>query len=144
LLVDVRGVVTSLRESDGVDLHQALRALDPGLPKPVVTFELDEQARVPNIRHAEAILRCAQEGLTNALRHSGADRVLVALTDSGEGLTLSVEDDGNGHDGKWELGNGLRGLQERLQQLGGRMDIEARNPHGIALRAILPHEAVNV
>jgi signal transduction histidine kinase len=137
-------VVTSLRESDGVDLHQALRALDPGLPKPIVAFELDEQALVPNIRHAEAILRCAQEGLTNALRHSGAERVLVALRDSVEGLTLSVEDDGNGPDGDWELGNGLRGLRERLQQLGGRVDIEARRPQGIVLRAILPHDVVNV
>ena len=96
LLVDVRGVVSRLRESDGIDLHQALRALDPGLPTPRVVFDLDSEVRVPDIPQAEAMLRCAQEGLTNALRHSGAHEIRVVLTDSPEGLTLTVEDDGTG------------------------------------------------
>ena len=137
LLVDVRGVVSRLRESDGIDLHQALRALDPGLPSPRVIFDLDPAVRVPDIRQAEAMLRCAQEGLTNALRHSGADEVRVVLTDSLEGLTLSVDDDGVGS--LPEPGNGLMGLQERLTQLGGQLRVAARAPRGLSLTAILPH-----
>lgn len=137
LLVDVRGVVSRLRESDGIDLHQALRALDPDLPSPRVIFDLDPAVRVPDIRQAEAMLRCAQEGLTNALRHSGADEVHVILTDSPEGLTLSVDDDGVGS--LAEPGNGLMGLQERLKQLGGQLRVAARAPRGLSLTAILPH-----
>jgi signal transduction histidine kinase len=137
LLVDVRGVVSRLRESDGIDLHQALRALDPGLPSPRVVFDLDPTVRVPDIRQAEAMLRCAQEGLTNALRHSGADEVRVVLTDSLEGLTLSVDDDGVGS--LAAPGNGLMGLQERLMQLGGQLRVAARAPRGLSLTAILPH-----
>jgi signal transduction histidine kinase len=137
LLVDVRGVVSSLRESDGIDLHQALRALDPGLPTPRVVFHLDAAVRVPDIRQAEAMLRCAQEGLTNALRHSGAAEIRVTLAESGEALTLTVEDDGNGS--VVEPGNGLIGLQERLQQLGGQLRIDIRAPRGLALVATLPH-----
>ena len=137
LLVDVRGVVSRLRESDGIDLHQALRALDPDLPSPRVIFDLDPAVRVPDIRQAEAMLRCAQEGLTNALRHSGADEVRVVLTDSLEGLTLSVDDDGVGS--LPEPGNGLMGLQERLTQLGGQLRVAARAPRGLSLTAILPH-----
>jgi signal transduction histidine kinase len=137
LLIDVRGVVTRLRESDGIDLHQALRALDPGLPSPRVVFELDPTVRVPDIRQAEAMLRCAQEGLTNALRHSRADEVRVILTDSAEGLTLTVDDDGVGSQA--EPGNGLMGLQERLKQLGGQLRVAARVPRGLSLTAVLPH-----
>jgi len=142
LLVDVRGVVSSLRDSDGIDLHQALRALDPGLPIPRVIFDLDSEVRVPDIRQAEAMLRCAQEGLTNALRHSGATEVRVILTESAEALTLTVEDDGNAS--AIEPGNGLIGLKERLQQLGGQLKIDIRAPRGLALVAVLPHVAVGV
>jgi signal transduction histidine kinase len=138
LLFDVRGVVTALRQSDGVDLHRALRALDPGLPQPRVTFELDAEVRVPDIRQAETMLRCAQEGLTNALRHSGAAEVRIALSAAAEGLTLTVEDDGRGRGSAFEFGNGLRGLHERLQGLGGHLRIEARAPRGLVLRAVLP------
>jgi signal transduction histidine kinase len=142
LLVDVRGVVSSLRESDGIDLHQALRALDPGLPSPRVIFDLDSAVRVPDIRQAEAMLRCAQEGLTNALRHSGATEIRVILAESGEALSLTVEDDGNGS--VVEPGNGLIGLKERLQQLGGQLRIDIREPRGLALVASLPHVAAGV
>jgi signal transduction histidine kinase len=137
LLVDVRGVVSSLRESDGIDLHQALRALDPGLPSPRVIFDLDSAVRVPDIRQAEAMLRCAQEGLTNALRHSGAGEIRIILAESAGALTLTVEDDGNAS--AVEPGNGLIGLKERLQQLGGQLRVDIRAPHGLALVASLPH-----
>lgn len=142
LLVDVRGVVSSLRESDGIDLHQALRALDPGLPSPRVIFDLDAAVRVPDIRQAEAMLRCAQEGLTNALRHSGATEIRVILAESGEALSLTVEDNGNGS--VVEPGNGLIGLKERLQQLGGQLRIDVRAPRGLALVASLPHVTAGV
>jgi signal transduction histidine kinase len=144
LLVDVRGVVTTLRQSDGVDLHQALRALHPGVPQPRVTFELDADVRVPDIRQAETILRCAQEGLTNALRHSGAAEVRVALAATPEGLTLTIEDDGRGQIVTVTPGNGLRGLQERVHQLGGRLHMEARLPRGLVLKAVLPHASIGV
>jgi signal transduction histidine kinase len=142
LLVDVRGVVSSLRDSDGIDLHQALRALDPGLPSPRVIFELDSAVRVPDIRQAEAMLRCAQEGLTNALRHSGASQIRVVLAESGEALSLTVEDDGNGS--AVEPGNGIIGLRERLQQLGGQLRIDVRKGRGLALVASLPHVSAGV
>jgi signal transduction histidine kinase len=142
LLLDVRGVVSSLRESDGIDLHQALRALDPELPVPKVIFDLDSRVRVPDIRQAEAMLRSAQEGLTNALRHSGADEIRVVLTESSDGRVLSIEDDGSGKT-PLQFGNGLRGLQERLVGVGGNLRIEPRARHGLRLSVTLPHEPVS-
>lgn len=144
LLIDARGVVNSLRESEGVDLHRALRALDPGLPQPRVLFDLDITVRVPDIRQAEAMLRCAQEGLTNALRHSAATEVRIILANGPDGLALAVEDNGAGRASGVKPGNGLRGLQERLQELGGRLRLEGREPHGLVLRAVLPHAAASL
>ncbi|MFI4983246.1 MAG: sensor histidine kinase, partial [Nevskiales bacterium] len=94
LLTDVRGVVSTLREHDGVDLQQALAALVPALPYPRVRLELAPEARASGVAQAQALLRCAQEGLTNALRHSGAAQIVIRLAADSAGITLSVEDDG--------------------------------------------------
>jgi hypothetical protein len=94
LLGDVRGVVSALRRDEGIPLQQALSALAPALPQPQVLLELAPQARAPGVAQAQALLRCAQEGLTNALRHSGAARVVIRLREEDAGIGLSVEDDG--------------------------------------------------
>lgn len=138
LLADIRAVVTTLRQHDGVDLHQALRALDPDLPRPRITFDLDPEVRVADMRQAEALLRCAQEGLANALRHSGAGEIRVALARGSAGLTLTIDDDGHGRASAVRPGNGLRGMRERLQEVGGNLLIEDRLPTGLSLRAVLP------
>jgi signal transduction histidine kinase len=138
LLTDIRGVVTTLRQHDGVDLHRALRALDPDLPRPRVSFDLDAEVRVADMHQAEALLRCAQEGLGNALRHSGAAEIRIALARGPEGLTLTIEDDGRGRTAAIRPGNGLRGMRERLQEFGGNLLIEDRSPAGLSLRAVLP------
>lgn len=138
LLADIRAVVSTFRQHDGVDLHQALYALNPDLPQPRVTFDLDPEVRVADMRQAEALLRCAQEGLTNALRHSGAGEIRVSLARGPGGLTLTIEDDGHGRASAVRPGNGLRGMRERLQELGGNLLIEDRLPAGLSLRAVLP------
>jgi signal transduction histidine kinase len=138
LLSDIRGVVTALRQHEGVDLQRALSALDPGLPRPRVTFELDPDVRIADMRRADALLHCAQEGLTNALRHSGAASVRVALKRAPEGITLTVDDDGAGGATALKPGNGLRGLRERLEEVGGRLSIGDRRPSGLSLCALVP------
>ena len=73
------------------------------------------------------IYRCVQESLTNAIRHAQATRVDIALGEA-KGtptLRLLVEDDGRGIDLLAPRGHGLRGMQERVQALGGRCAIEA-------------------
>lgn len=142
LLTDIRGVVTVLRPHEGVDLQRALRALDPGLPRPKVIFDLDPKLRVADMRSAEVLLRCAQEGLTNALRHSSATTVSMSLARTPEGLLLAIADDGNGRAAGLRPGNGLRGLRERLDDVGGWLQVEDRGPSGLVLRAILPASQV--
>lgn len=137
LLTDVRGVVSTLRAADGIDLHQSLVALVPAIPRPRVKLDLAEDALVPRVEQAEALLRCAQEGLTNALRHSGAENITLRLTRSDTGIALSIEDDGHAQ-APPQWGNGLKGMQERLAQLGGTLEVVAAEGGGLRVRAWLP------
>ncbi len=144
LLSDIRAVVATLREHEGIDLAQALNQLGNGWKRPLVNVTIDANARVPNLEHAVALLRVAQEGLTNAVRHSNAAKVEIALaqedktalTANGSTLILSVSDDGSGTR-QLIRGNGLNGMAERLAALGGSLQITQLAP-GLRLSARLP------
>jgi signal transduction histidine kinase len=138
LLADIRGVVSTLRDAEGVDLPAALRALDPGLPRPKLSFEIEPGLRIADMRSADALLRCAQEALTNALRHSRAWIVRLRLGYEPAGLVLEVEDDGRGWGRAQSEGNGIRGMRERMAEVGGELELRQGRAGGAALRAILP------
>ncbi len=137
LLADVRGVVDTLRAHDGIDLHAALRALAPSLSRPVLRFELDAAARPATLDQAQALLRVAQEGLTNALRHAACTTIVLRLQRHEGGIELQIEDDGRAQSLP-EEGNGLRGMRERLAALGGGLSIAVQPEGGLRLSAQLP------
>jgi NarL family two-component system sensor histidine kinase LiaS len=73
----------------------------------------------------QALFRVAQEALTNIRRHSGATAVEIDLVWTGNEVVLAVSDDGQGfnpaaRDGK---GLGLQSMRERVEALGGRLDV---------------------
>lgn len=95
-------------------------------------FALAEEAEL-------ALYRVLQEGLTNAVRHSGARRVEVVLRADGDQVVLTVTDDGRGADGDaLEAGRGLAGLRHRVLALGGRLSAESGPAGGFTLRAEVP------
>lgn len=137
LLSDVRGVVGALRAHDGVDLHAALGALAASIPHPRITLALTDDARPADFARAQALLRAAQEGVTNALRHAAASTLHIALA-RGDGLVkLSVIDNGRGP-GSSAPGNGLTGLHERLAAVGGSLHLDALPQGGSVLTATVP------
>jgi signal transduction histidine kinase len=139
LLNDIRMVVSALRQEDTIDLRTALLALNPAVASVSVKFNVEPGAVVSDIAKAEALLRCAQEGLTNALRHGGATEILVTLSRNEQELVLSVEDNGAGYSSPSPpAGNGLRGLRERLEEFQGVVSLDRRTPRGCVLRAVLP------
>jgi signal transduction histidine kinase len=139
LLTDIRMVVSALRQEDTIDLRTALLALNPAVASVSVKFNVEPGAVVSDIAKAEALLRCAQEGLTNALRHGGATEVLITLSRNEQELVLSVEDNGAGYSSPTPpAGNGLRGLRERLEEFEGVVSLDRRSPRGCILRAVLP------
>jgi signal transduction histidine kinase len=87
-----------------------------------------------------ALYRVAQEALRNALRHSGSDQVLIQLTETDSTLTLAVADQGRGFEhGATELiGLGLSGMADRMQNVGGTLQIDSSPSGGTMVRASVP------
>jgi two-component system, NarL family, sensor histidine kinase UhpB len=87
-----------------------------------------------------AIYRVVQEGLINALRHAQASRVDIAVQCDDRRIAATVTDDGVGLPADWARPGhfGLRGLAERVQQLGGTFDIGSQDGRGVRLTADIP------
>ncbi len=135
LLGDIRGVVSQMRQDDGLDLRRALEDLAAPIPRPKVHLDLADDARVADLAQARALLRVAQEGLTNAARHSGAEHVWLRLARDRNRLVLEVRDDGCGAK-TVPIGNGIAGMCERLSEVGGGIDFNTTN--GFRLEAWVP------
>ncbi|MQM26054.1 sensor histidine kinase [Glycomyces albidus] len=87
-----------------------------------------------------ALFRAAQEGVTNARRHSGAERVEIRLRLGEDRARLVVADDGRGFAAGTE-GSGLTGMRERLELVGGSLAVESAPGAGTRLTAVVPSAA---
>jgi signal transduction histidine kinase len=86
-----------------------------------------------------AAYRIAQEGLTNALRHSKASQVKIVLRYRPSSLEVEVTDDGRGLDhAAAGGGHGLIGVRERVSLYGGSVELGPAPAGGTTLRAQLP------
>jgi signal transduction histidine kinase len=141
LLADVREVVSELRVDDKVDLAAALRKLVSGVPEPAIHLDLPTELAMTDPQRAQVLLRCAQEMITNSVRHARARNLWISLVQDENGVALTARDDGRGA-GNLQVGNGLRGMKERLRQLGGELKIETGPGEGFALRARVPLEGI--
>lgn len=91
-----------------------------------------------------AAYRIAQEALTNAVRHSGAESAAVTLRYTEDGVEVRIEDNGRGLDGPAAPeGNGLRGMAERASAVGGSFSVEPRPGGGTRVTAVLPLHGVD-
>ncbi len=137
LLGDIRNVVQALRDSRGLDLATALRALAAPMPKPALALHIDDDVRIDDPALAETLLRIVQEALTNAARHAGANVLTVSLVRDGDYLRLALEDDGRVR-GPLRLGNGLTGMRERIVACGGAVDFAIAARGALRIEARLP------
>jgi signal transduction histidine kinase len=135
LLQDIRAVVQQLRLHDGSPLREALQALAAPFPQLTLQLQLDEACQGLSITEAEVILRCVQEALTNAIKHANAKRVDVRLNQQGHVWQLNISDDGHALP-EARMGNGLNGMRERVESLGGQLHCLAEK--GMPLSAQWP------
>jgi two-component system, NarL family, sensor histidine kinase UhpB len=143
-LDEVRRIARELRPEalDDLGLVNALIALCTRVGAqngPSVTRDLqgDLPPLPPDVELV--VYRIAQEGLTNAWRHSGADSVTVSLKADAETVTLSVTDDGEGMPPELPRGTaGIAGMRERALLVGGRLSIESRPGQGTEVRLTIP------
>jgi PAS domain S-box-containing protein len=134
---------------DVMGLQSALRWYVEGYSKRSgVRVELDlPEGRGRMAKEIELTLfRIVQEALTNIHRHSGGSHATICLRQTGKELTLIVSDDGHGMDAQTlekvrregaVLGVGIAGMKQRLQQLGGRLDISSSGS-GTAVTVTVP------
>ena len=139
LLTDVREAVSEMREERGIDLTNALRVLVEGVPALDVQLELPERLQIEDPERAQVLLRCAQEIITNTVRHAGASHLLLRMTQDEGRIRLEAMDNGRGCEVA-KPGNGLRGMRERLSAYGGQLDIITAPGQGFALDVRIPLE----
>ena len=88
--------------------------------------------------HKTAIFRVVQETLHNCEKHSGAKHARVTVRQQRDALLLSVQDDGRGFTPQTNTGLGLRGMRERIENLGGILNVESETDHGSLITVRLP------
>jgi len=136
LLAEVRGVVASIRLLP-TDLRAELDRLASGLSRPIVHVDVADDVPSLDPVHVEALLRCAQESVTNAARHGNAATIWIAVEELAGSVTLTARDDGPGVDAITP-GHGLLGMRERFQSLGGEVTWSSRVGRGFHVEASLP------
>lgn len=95
-------------------------------------FELDD-------RLTTTVFRVVQEALTNIARHAEAGEASIAIEQTNDGLQLTIEDDGRGLAGVGDKKTfGLLGMRERVNMLGGHLDIGSKPGKGTRIVAWLP------
>lgn len=137
LLADLRNAVGALRGEDTVDVARALAVLVDGALRPRIHLHVSPGLEMADPERAHTIVRCVQEVITNAVKHSDAANLWIELSTADGTLRLRVRDDGIGAV-QITPGNGLCGMAERLEALGGRLRFAAEPGRGFWLEASLP------
>ncbi len=150
LSAELREICWRLRPSvlDDLGLIPALEWLLDGVAKrsglstSLALDDINDEARfLPDLELA--LFRVTQEATNNVIKHAKATSVTVSLFTDGDGLTLTVQDDGVGlkSNGLRNGGFGLDEMRERMVQLNGSLDIESSPGLGTTVVARAPLSA---
>ncbi|MEI9980306.1 MAG: sensor histidine kinase [Edaphobacter sp.] len=139
LLAEIRESVSAWREDDFGDLAGALKRLLREIVGLDTHFEGKGDLTLVPRSLAHDIYRCAQEAVTNVLRHSGAQNLWMTLACQDGKVVLSIIDDGRGCV-KFSRGNGLNGMQSRVNEMGGELTFPAPQQTGFAVSVSIPFE----
>jgi signal transduction histidine kinase len=144
-LAEARALVAALTPPDlsRTSLPDALQRIVERAgaePRPVVVLAVAGTPYGLPTEAEVALLRAAQEALTNVRRHSGASRVDVTLEYGAGGVSLRVSDDGRGFDTAVpaEGGYGLAGMRARAEQIGGMVCIDTAPGRGVTVSIDVP------
>jgi len=115
-------------------LGQALASLCQASDVPIEVDVYEGELPLPVARGAYFV---AAESLANAARYAQASKISVRIAPEGETLVVEVRDDGAGG-ADLANGTGLMGLADRVDVLGGRLEVESPLGAGTLVRATIP------
>ncbi len=143
LLSDVREAVSQLRAGGAIDMAATLSPLAENVPGLDIRISMPDPFLLEDAERAHVLLRCTQEIITNAVRHAQARTLQLDYAIEAGTIRLRAQDDGQGSGdagafGEGRLGNGLRGLRERLASYGGQVEFRTAPGAGFALDIRLP------
>jgi signal transduction histidine kinase len=80
---------------------------------------------------------CTLEALQNVAKYAGATEAVVRLVASNGQLAFEIADNGQGFDPDAAKGSGLQGMADRLDAIGGRIEIDSHLGHGTVVRGAI-------
>ena len=110
-----------------------------------VELAVEAPGRIPSRDVRVLLIQLVRELVFNAVKHAGTDRALIRLAEESDGVRITVEDEGRGFDvgatmgpGQYRRGFGLYSVRERLELMGGRMEIASRTGEGTRVSIFVP------
>lgn len=149
MIREMRALLLELRPThlEQIGLTEALKELAASYSERLeITVE---SAIAPVSLPAEtehALLRIAQEALSNAVRHAQATHITLTLVEVEGGVSLTIRDNGAGFEwdgGQKQHGFGLNSMQERVHELHGTFTLLTAPGQGTEMMIFLPREEEN-
>lgn len=136
-----RGIFPVQLETEG--LHDALEDLvarTNALRHTSITFASQGEVKIADAHVAMNLYRIAQEALSNAVRHTSGEQIILRLDATDDHVLLSVEDGGQGFDQpkSAQPGMGLKTMQYRARLIGAELEIVRSSLRGTTVRCTLP------
>ncbi|MCF6138401.1 sensor histidine kinase [Pseudalkalibacillus berkeleyi] len=121
----IEGLVEELKLKSGIHIESEIHDI-PDLSKGI----------------EDHLFRLVQEGLANALRHSNASRLTIVLNHTDQHIRIHIRDNGAGFDlkDKKKTSYGLKTMQERCDEIGGKFSITTAKGKGTAIDVRVPIE----
>lgn len=136
---EVSQALNRMRQSD-FDLNQALTALLEQLQQ-TSTLQVSWKCDIPSlpVYQSYQIYCIVKEGLMNVQKHAQASQISFSAHQTTESIILELKDNGVGFDRvAFHPGFGLQGMIERVQLLGGQLDIQTACTQGTQIHVTLP------
>ena len=140
-LADVREELTGLADGlhpGALDTNGLMGALQQlaGRSRIPVSVSIDDLPSLPSVVDTSAYFVCS-EALANVAKHAAATHASISVGIVGDLIELVITDDGRGGADP-AAGTGLVGLRDRVEALGGSLQVESVRGSGTRLRALLP------